>query len=148
MNKRAVALTLLTLTSCCPTLPLSAQILKQREGIAADKETIASDAKTLNITCASHIAVSVDYDSYKAAGGVDEDHNAPWKDCRNTSDPMEQMCGGSDEAKASIGQKIDKVVCGWSAKEEISLQGKTLHYSTPYGAGNPIHVKEFLEKNL
>ncbi len=146
--RKLAAFALFLASTISTAIPALSQSLKEREGIETDKETILLDEKSMNKTCDSHIKLSVDYASYKGAGGVDEDHNAPWKDSRNASSTVEQICGESDIVKTTVQSKIDSIVCGWSAKEEISLQGKTLHYSTPYGQGNPVHVKDFLEKNL
>ena len=71
------------------TFTLSGQTAKQQAGIDEDKKTIAEYAKSMNVTCGSHIMVTTDYASYKGAGGVVEDNHAPWHDCRNAIDTVD-----------------------------------------------------------
>ena len=130
------------------TSALIAQTARQQAGIDEDKKTIEGYAKSMNITCGSHIVVSTDYASYKAVGGVDEDHNAPWHDCRNAIDTVDLVCRDSDAQKLAVQKKIGKISCGYAGSEEIDLKGNELRYRSPIGAGNPTHVKEYLEKNL
>ena len=130
------------------TSALMAQTAKQQAGIDDDKKTIAEYAKSMNITCGSHITVATDYASYKAVGGVDEDHNAPWHDCRNAIDTVDLVCRDADAQKAAVQKKITKISCGYSASEQIELKGNELYYRSPIGAGNPTHVKDYLDKNL
>ncbi len=125
-----------------------AQTARQQAGIDEDKKTIEGYAKSMNITCGSHIVVSTDYASYKAVGGVDEDHNAPWHDCRNAIDTVDLVCRDSDAQKLAVQKKISKISCGYAGSEEIDLKGNELRYRSPIGAGNPTYVKDYLDKNL
>ncbi|MGI4755759.1 MAG: hypothetical protein ACRYGF_02805 [Janthinobacterium lividum] len=139
----------LTLAVTGLALSASAQTLKDKSGMEADRKQLMDSQKSVNSTCGTTMQIKVDYDSYiKGAGSVDEYSHAPYQYCQNATEALEQTCRNSSSGKEAVQQKVKALTCSFGTAQSVSLDGSTLHYTVGYHGGNADFVVKWLGDHL
>ncbi|WP_419805976.1 hypothetical protein [Terriglobus sp.] len=126
-----------------------AQSLEQKNMIAQDKIQVAQYAAETNKKCGTNIAFSVDYPSFAGIKSDPDNLNqqSPWAYFANVTDALNSVCN-TNEGKAAVKAKIQKVVVSHAKEESESLNGGLFHYNVSYKVHTVQSVEEWLNKNL
>ena len=126
-----------------------AQSVGEQNLIAQDKKQVAELATEANKACGTHIAMSVDYASFKGWKTDPANTNAqsPYSYFQNVTEALESVCG-TDAGKTGVQSKIKSVTVFRGGSESESLQGGAFKYTVPFGSGTSQQIAKWLNDHL
>ena len=131
------------------TLTCLAQSVGEQNLIAQDKKQVAELAAEANKACGTHIAMSVDYASFKGwkTNAANTNQQSPYSYFQNVTEALESVCG-TDAGKAGVQAKVKSVTVSEGGSETESLSGGAFHYTVPFGQGTSQAVAAYLNAHL
>ena len=126
-----------------------AQTVGEQNLIAQDKKQVAELAAEANKACGTHIAMSVDYASFKGwkTNPANTNQQSPYSYFQNVTEALESVCG-TDAGKAGVQAKVKSVVVSEGSSESESLSGGAFRYTVPFGQGTSQAVAAYLNSHL
>lgn len=151
MNAKNVVVSLMLLGGVLVATAASAQSLEEKEKWAKQDQYMADSIKNANEHCAiGDPKITNEFDKASFAKEDWQSHS-PNAFCSTAFDNLRSLCSNTEGAKASVKEKIKKVVCrfGGKGKFGLALVNGTFTYTVDWDEKNVDEkITGFLKKNL
>lgn len=144
MNRQTVALVAAMAAMCGAA---SAQDLAQRDKFDQDKGQLQQYATRVNAACGTHIAFSINYQSYAGKSDPSVRMQSPTEYLMNAGDAIINICV-TPAGKAAVAAKIHAVHGALGGAEEYNLAGGVFTYKTSYKGGSVAAPEKYLKSQL
>ena len=144
MNVKMIAVAAAVITVCGAA---GAQDLAQRDKFDQDKTQLAQYATRVNQACGTHIAFSINYQSYAGKSDPSVRMQSPTEYLMNAGDAIINICV-TPAGKAAVASKIHAVRGALGGAEEYNLAGGVFTYKTSYKGGSVAAPEKYLKSVL